>query len=133
MKTKQTPTLSWQEAPDIISPEDLSKILGCGIATARNKFDETNFPIIKGLGKLKKADKEAVRLYIQGKEYMEYRSKTISNRIQKEILETLKEIKDLVQNSNESSIDLNDNLNNKSFSLKCYISNEKKNKLKYSH
>ena len=73
MKTKQTPTLSWQEAPDIISPEDLSKILGCGIATARNKFDETNFPIIKGLGNLKKADKEAVRLYIQGKEYMEYR------------------------------------------------------------
>lgn len=126
MKTKQTPTLSWQEAPDIISPEDLSKILGCGIATARNKFDETNFPIIKGLGNLKKADKEAVRLYIQGKEYTEYRSKTISNRIQKEILETLKEIKDLVQNSNESSIDLNDNLSNKSFSLKCYISNEKK-------
>lgn len=123
MKTKQTPTLSWQEAPDIISPEDLSKILGCGIATARNKFDETNFPIIKGLGNLKKADKEAVRLYIQGKEYMKYRSKTISNRIQKEILDTLKKIKNLVQNSNESSIDLNDNLNNKSFSLNCYISN----------
>lgn len=55
---------------------------------------------------------------------MEYRAKTVSNKIQKEILETLKEIKDLVQNSNLSSIDLNDNLNNKSFNLKCYISNE---------
>lgn len=115
MKTKQTPTLLWQEAPDIISPEDLSKILGCGIATARNKFDETNLPIIKGLGNLKKADKEAARLYIQGREYM---AKTVSNKIQKRILKTLKEIKYLVQNSNLSSIDLNNSLNNKSFNLK---------------
>ena len=44
MKIKQLPTMSWQEAPDITSPEDLSKILGCGIATARNKFEEPKFP-----------------------------------------------------------------------------------------
>lgn len=61
MRVRQAPTISWQEAPNIISSEDLAKILGCGIATARNKFDETNFPIIKCLGNLKKADKEAVR------------------------------------------------------------------------
>lgn len=59
MKVKQISTISLEEAPDIISPEDLCKILGCGIATARNKFDETNFPIIKNMGNLRKADKEA--------------------------------------------------------------------------
>ena len=53
MRVKQSSTMSWQEAPDIISPEELSKILGCGIATARNKFDETNFPIIKNMGNLR--------------------------------------------------------------------------------
>ena len=39
MKIKQKPTMSWLEVPDIITPEDLSKILGCGIETARNKFN----------------------------------------------------------------------------------------------
>lgn len=34
------------------------------IATARNKFAETKFPIIKNMENLRKADKEAVRLYI---------------------------------------------------------------------
>lgn len=120
MRVRQAPTMSWQESPDIISPKDLSKILGCGIATARNKFDETNFPIIKNMGNLRKADKEAVKLYLQGKNYMEYKARTVSNRIQKEILETLKEIKDIIQNPIAS----NNNLKNKSFNLKCYISNE---------
>lgn len=50
MKIKQKPTMSWLEAPDIIAPEDLSKILGCGIETARNKFNERGFPLINGLG-----------------------------------------------------------------------------------
>ena len=77
MRVKCQIRMSWTEAPDILTTEDLAKILGCGIATARNKFDETYFPIIKGLGNLKKADKEAVRLYIQGREYMEYREKTV--------------------------------------------------------
>lgn len=119
MRVKQSPTMSWQDAPDIISPEDLSKILGCGIATARSKFDETNFPIIKNMGNLRKADKEAVKLYLQGKDYMEYKAKTVSNKIQKEILETLQEIKDIIKNP----ITSNSNLK-KSFNLKCYISNE---------
>lgn len=121
MRVKHLPTMSWEEAPDIINAEDLSKILGCGIETARNKFDETNFPIIKGMGNLRKADKEAVRLYLQGKDYSEYKSRTVSNRMQREILETLKEIKDLIQNPIVSD----NNLSNKSFCLKCYISNEK--------
>lgn len=73
------------------------------------------------MGNLRKADKEAVRLYLQGNDYSEYKSRTVSNRIQKEILETLKEIKDLIQNPIVS----NNNLSNKSFCLKCYISNEK--------
>ena len=69
---------------------------------------------------LRKADKEAVKLYLQGKDYMEYKARTVSNRIQREILETLKEIKDIIQNP----IATNDKARNKSFNLKCYISNE---------
>ena len=51
---------------------------------------------------------------------MEYKSRTVSNRIQKEILETLNEIRDIIQNP----IAANDKVRNKSFNLKCYISNE---------
>lgn len=68
MKTKKISTMTWDEAPDTITPEDLSKILGIGIIGARNLFDKTDFPkISKGdIGNVGKADKEAVRLYIQG-------------------------------------------------------------------
>lgn len=52
---------------------------------------------------------------------MEYKARTVSNKIQKEILETLKQIKDIIQNSIVS----NDKFIKKRFNLKCYISNEK--------
>lgn len=68
MRTKKIPTMSWAEAPDIITPEDLAKILGIGIENARKIFDEPNFPKISKniIGNIGKADKEAARLYIQG-------------------------------------------------------------------
>lgn len=68
MKIVLKPTMTWEEAPDTITPEDLSKILGIGIISARNIFDQKDFPKISKLdiGNQGKADKEAARLYIQG-------------------------------------------------------------------
>ena len=66
MKTKIEPTMTWEDAPDTITPDELSKILGIGEASARNKFDEKGFPKISGLGNLRKADKNMARLYLQG-------------------------------------------------------------------
>ncbi len=66
MKKKIEPSMTWEEAPDTIGPDELAKILGVGEPSARNKFDEKGFPRIPGLGNLRKADKQAVRLYLQG-------------------------------------------------------------------
>lgn len=68
MKVKIMPTMSWEEAPDTITPLDLSKILGIGVASSRKLFDSPDFPAIskKIVGNIGKADKEAVRLYLQG-------------------------------------------------------------------
>ena len=68
MRGECKPTMTWDEAPDTISPKDLSKILGIGINNARNIFDKSDFPKISKLdiGNIGQADKEATRLYIQG-------------------------------------------------------------------
>lgn len=68
MRGENTPTMTWEEAPDTISPKELSKILGIGIIGARNIFDKPDFPKISksDIGNIGKADKEAARLYIQG-------------------------------------------------------------------
>ena len=68
MRKDNTPTMTWEDAPDTICPEDLSKILGIGIVNARNLFDKPDFPKIpkSDIGNIGKADKEVVRLYIQG-------------------------------------------------------------------
>ena len=66
MKKKIEPSMTWDEAPDTIGPDELAKILGVGEPNARSKFDEKGFPRIPGLGNLRKADKEAARLYLQG-------------------------------------------------------------------
>ena len=50
----------------LFGPEELAKILGIGEPGARKKFDEKDFPRIQGIGSTRKADKNAVRLYIQG-------------------------------------------------------------------
>ena len=66
MKKKIEPSMTWEEAPDTIGPDELAKILGVGEPSARAKFDEKGFPRIPGLGNLRKADKQAARLYLQG-------------------------------------------------------------------
>lgn len=68
MRGENKPTMTWEEAPDTISPKDLSQILGIGIEGARKVFDKPDFPKIpkKDIGNIGKADKEAARLYIQG-------------------------------------------------------------------
>lgn len=68
MRVDNKPTMTWDEAPDTISPKELSKILGIGIVSARNIFDKPDFPKIpkSDIGNIGRADKEAARLYIQG-------------------------------------------------------------------
>ena len=68
MKNSLKSTMTWKEAPDTITPEDLSKILGIGIISARNLFNKKDFPRISksAIGNQGRADKEAVRLYLQG-------------------------------------------------------------------
>lgn len=66
MKKKLEPSMTWDEAPDTITPIELAKILGIGEPGARRKFDEKGFPRIEGLGTNRKADKQAARLYLQG-------------------------------------------------------------------
>ena len=54
--------------PEVITPEDLSRILGIGKESARNIFKQKDFPKIPNdvIGNIGKADKEMARLYIQG-------------------------------------------------------------------
>lgn len=68
MKKKKEELMNWDEAPDIITPHDLSKITGIGIQSCRKIFDDSKFPLIskKLIGNQYVADKEAVRLYLQG-------------------------------------------------------------------
>ena len=35
MRVDSVPTVKWEEAPDVITPKDLSKILGIGVESAR--------------------------------------------------------------------------------------------------
>lgn len=46
MRIKKESRMSWKEAPDIISPEDLSNITGIGIQSCRKLFDSPDFPSI---------------------------------------------------------------------------------------
>ena len=64
MQNKICPTMTWDDAPDTITPTIYAKIRGIGEDRARDKFKEKNFPLIPG-GKII-ADKEAVKLYDMG-------------------------------------------------------------------
>ncbi len=57
-------TLTWEDAPDTITPEILSKILGCCEQKATEYFNEKDFPRLDKIGL--KADKEAARMFLQG-------------------------------------------------------------------
>lgn len=68
MKANKKSTMTWEEAPDTISPTELSEILGICIISARKIFDQKDFPKVSKsvIGNIGKADKEAARLYVQG-------------------------------------------------------------------
>ena len=38
------PSMNWEDAPDTIMPDDLSKILGIGLESSRDLFDKPDFP-----------------------------------------------------------------------------------------
>lgn len=63
MSKKIEPSMTWNEAPDTITPEILGKILGKHPITTRKYFMMNSFPKIANDFI---ADKEAVRLWCQG-------------------------------------------------------------------
>lgn len=65
-KNKVKSTMTWKDAPDIIGIEEIMKILGIGEPAARELFETKNFPKIEGIGNTRKAEKEAVKLFLQG-------------------------------------------------------------------
>lgn len=80
-------TLTWDNAPDTITPYDLAKILGCGENTARNIFNQKNFPRIPCTGVKQIADKQMAHLWIRGFNNYNPTSVTLLN-----ILEVLERI-----------------------------------------
>lgn len=101
MKKSLKPTMTWEEASDTIRPEDLSKILGIGIISARKIFDKKDFPKISkaDIGNQGRADKEAVRLYLQGIKVKEQSQASLLNLI-------YMELKKLNKNLENNKIDI---------------------------
>lgn len=66
MKTKKESTMTWEQAPQGIRPEHLSKILGIGMNAARDIFKLKGFPIIPGTESEPVADKTAVQIFLMG-------------------------------------------------------------------
>ncbi len=57
--------MKWEDAPDILTPVDLSQILGVGKTVSESMYHQKTFPKIQGTSKLI-ADKEAVRYWCMG-------------------------------------------------------------------
>ena len=57
--------MKWEEAPDILTPADLSQILGVGKNVSESMYHIKTFPKIQGTNKLI-ADKEAVKYWCMG-------------------------------------------------------------------
>lgn len=64
MNAKHEITMSWDEAPDTITPEIYAKIRGHSTQWARERFKERDFPKLES-GKMI-ADKTVLRLYDMG-------------------------------------------------------------------
>lgn len=61
MNVKKEITMTWDEAPDTITPDIYAKIRGHSPQWARDRFNEKNFPKIESGKQI--ADKTAVMLY----------------------------------------------------------------------
>ena len=101
MKKSLKSTMTWEETPDTITPKELSKILGIGIISARKLFDKKDFPKVSktDIGNQGKADKEAVRLYLQGIKVKEQSQASLLNLI-------YMELKKLNKNLENNKIDI---------------------------
>lgn len=64
MNVKHEVNMTWEEAPDTITPEIYARIRGHSPQWARNRFNEKDFPRIESSKQI--ADKTAVRLYDMG-------------------------------------------------------------------
>ncbi len=65
-RVRKKPTLKWDDLPDIVGVNELMEVLGIGEPAVRDLFEEPNFPKIDGIGSTRKAEKEAVKLFLQG-------------------------------------------------------------------
>lgn len=61
MNVKKEVTMTWDEAPDTITPDIYAKIRGHSPQWARDRFNDKNFPKIESGKQI--ADKTAVMLY----------------------------------------------------------------------
>lgn len=66
MNVKKEITMTWEDAPDTITPEIYAQIRGIGTKNARNIFNRKDFPRLDSGGNKQLADKTAVRLYDMG-------------------------------------------------------------------
>lgn len=66
MNVKKEITMTWEEAPDTITPDIYSKIRGICVQKAREIFNKKDFPRLESGGNKQLADKTAVRLYDMG-------------------------------------------------------------------
>ncbi len=57
------PSKNFDELSDVISYQDYAEWLGIGINLAREKFNSRGFPLIKGVGNKKLANKYQVFLF----------------------------------------------------------------------
>lgn len=64
LNVKREITMTWDEAPDTITPEIYAKIRGHSPQWARDRFNEKDFPRLESGKQI--ADKTAVRLYDMG-------------------------------------------------------------------
>jgi len=64
LNVKKEITMTFEEAPDTITPEMYAKIRGHSTQWARDKFNQKDFPTISGGKQI--ADKTAVKLYDMG-------------------------------------------------------------------
>lgn len=103
MKNSLKSTMTWKDAPDTITPEDLSKILGIGINMARRLFDKKDFPKVSkaDIGNQGRADKEAVRLYLQGIRVREQPQASLLNLIYIELKKLNKKLENNEMNLKE--------------------------------
>ena len=65
MKEKK-PIKNYEDLPDTITPNDYAEWRGCGENKAYEIFNSKGFPLIKGIGTKKIADKRAVLFFEMG-------------------------------------------------------------------